>query len=141
MSFGWSAGDLAAALTVIYNVISALDTVNGAAGHYREAVTFLQNLRRTLEPLEALTAWNTNPTCAKDVADQVKCIREPVEEFLKSVVKYEPSLGEKSKKGHHRYVWKKLQWFSSKEDGVLKLRKKIEGHMRIVNTLTIRLIL
>jgi hypothetical protein len=135
MSFGWSAGDIAAALTIIYNVIQALDDVDGAAGSYRKAVTFLRDMKRTLESLETLTAWNTYPTYAKEFANQAKCIRGPVEGFLNSVVKYEPSLGEKARKGHHRQAWRKLQWYVLKEDKVSKLKEKIEGHMQIVDTL------
>jgi hypothetical protein len=64
-----------------------------------------------------------------------------VEEFLQSAVKYEPSLGEKAKKGHHRHIWRKLEWHVLKEDKIEKLKQKIEGHMRIVDTLINRLIL
>lgn len=141
MSFGWSAGDIAAALTVIYNVISALDDIDGAAGHYRETVSFLRDLKHTLEPLETLASWNAYPTYAKEIAEQVKCIQWPVKEFLKSALEYEPSLGDKAKKGHHRHVWKKLRWWVSKEGKVAKLRGEIEGHMRIVDTLIQRFIL
>jgi hypothetical protein len=51
MSFGWSAGDIAQAITLIVKVAKALDSADGAAGDCREAVSFLQSLRHTLEPL------------------------------------------------------------------------------------------
>ena len=47
MSFGWSAGDIATALTLLYSIIEALDDVNGAADNYREAMGFLRDLKRT----------------------------------------------------------------------------------------------
>jgi hypothetical protein len=141
MSFGWSAGDIATAVTLLYNVIEALDDVNGAAGNYREAVGFLRDLNRTLTPLETLTTWNAYPTYGKEITDQVRYIRGPVEEFLNAAVKYEPSLGPKAKKGHHRHVLRKLRWYLLKENKVLALKDKIEDHMRIIDTLTHRLIL
>lgn len=49
MSFGWSAGDIAAAVTLVCKLIQAVDSVDGAAGNYREAVSFLRDLNRTLE--------------------------------------------------------------------------------------------
>jgi hypothetical protein len=45
MSFGWSAGDIAAAITLLYNLDEALDSCDGAAGDYREAVGFLEDLK------------------------------------------------------------------------------------------------
>ena len=141
MSFGWSAGDIAAALTLLYNVIEALDSVDGAANNYREAVGFLRDLTRTLDPLKALTSLNAYPSYAKEIADQVKCIKRPVEEFVNAALKYESSLGSKASHGHHRHIWKKLHWYFSKEKKVLVLKDKIVNHMRIIDTLIHRLIL
>jgi hypothetical protein len=91
MSFGWSAGDIAAAITLAYNLIQALDTCDGAAGDYREAVSFLQDLKRTLEPLQAFTASNVVPGYGSDIEEQVAYIKEPVEVFLAAVLKYNPA--------------------------------------------------
>jgi hypothetical protein len=52
---------IAAAVTIAYNLIQALDSRDGAAGDYREAVTFLKDLKRTLEPLQTFAAWNAYP--------------------------------------------------------------------------------
>lgn len=99
MSFGWSVGDIAATISLAYNIIEALDSCDGAAGDYREAVSFLRALKRTLEPLQAFTAWTAYPSYGVDIEEQVKQIREPVQTFLEAVVKYEPSLGAKAKEG------------------------------------------
>lgn len=58
MSFGWPAGDIAQAIVVIVKAVKALDSVDGAAGHYREATAFLNSLKQTLEPLQTFTALN-----------------------------------------------------------------------------------
>jgi hypothetical protein len=63
MSFGWSAGDISQAIVLIVKVVKALDNVEGASKHYREAVTFLESLKHTLEPLQTFTALNTYPSC------------------------------------------------------------------------------
>jgi hypothetical protein len=142
MSFGWSAGDIAAAVTIAYNLIQALDSRDGAAGDYREAVTFLKDLKRTLEPLQTFTAWNAYPAYGNSIKEQVSHIKEPVESFLEAVLKYEPSLGIKPAEGnHHRHVFRKLQWYLTVSNRVLQLRKKIESHMRVIDTLLQRLIL
>jgi hypothetical protein len=141
MSFGWSAGDIAAAMTLAYNLIQALDTCDGAAGDYREAVSFLHDLTRTLEPLQTFTAYNANPMYGKDIKEQVGHIKEPVEKFLVAVLKYEPSLGVGAKEGNHRHILRKLQWYIFMSKKVLGLRRKIESHMQIIDTLMQRLTL
>ena len=141
MSFGWSAGDIVASITLIYNLIEALDSADGAACDYREAVSFLRDLKRVLDPLQAFSAWNTYPSYGKDIEDQVRHIKEPVDEFLKAVLKYEPSLGFKAAEGHHRHILRKLQWYMFVSKRVSILKKKIESHMRMIDTLLQRLTL
>lgn len=141
MSFGWSAGDIATAVKTAYDIYEALDSCRGAAKEYREAVSFLKDLTRTLEPLETLTAWKVYPEYGKDIKKQVEAIKGPVDQFLQAALKYEPSLGAASKKGHQRHIYRKLKWhfFISKE--ILALRSKIESHMQVLDSLLQRLTL
>jgi hypothetical protein len=141
MSFGWSAGDIATAVKLIYNVIQALDSCDGAASDYREAVSFLRDLKRTLDPLETFAAWKADPSYRKDIEEQVAHIKEPVESFLEAVVKFEPSLGQRAVAGHHRHVFRKLQWHILVSKKALSLRRSIESHMRVIDTLLQRLTL
>jgi hypothetical protein len=141
MSFGWSAGDIAATITLAFNLVQALDSCDGAAGDYREAISFLRDLKRTLEPLRTFTAFNASPHYSRDIEEQVAHIKGPLEEFLTAVLKYEPSLGAAAKEGHHRHILRKLQWYMFMSKKVLDLRRKIESHMRIIDTLMHRLTL
>ena len=63
-----------------------------------------------------------------------------MENFLAAVVKFEPSLGN-ANDGHHRHVLRKLQSHIFVSKKILALRKKIESHMRVINTLMQRLTL
>jgi hypothetical protein len=144
MSFGWSAGDIATALAVTYNLIQALDDAYGAANNYREAVAFLGDLKRVLEPLQTFTAWSAYPMYGGEIKKQLEQIKRPVQEFLTAVLKYEPSLGEKARRGWKRSLkttFLKLDWYIFMEKKVLSLRGKIESHMRILDTLMQRLTL
>ncbi|KAI0543273.1 hypothetical protein F4679DRAFT_569382 [Xylaria curta] len=141
MSFGWSAGDIATAVTVVYNLIQALDSCDGAASDYRESVSFLRDLKRTLEPLQTFTAWSAYPSYGRDIREHVGHIKEPVGQFLAMVQKYEPSLGSKAQDGHHRHVVRKLQWHMFMSKKVLSLKKRIESQMRMIDTLMQRLTL
>jgi hypothetical protein len=144
MSFGWSAGDIATAIAVTYNLIQALDDTHGAAKDYREAISFLCDLKRVLEPLQAFTAWSAYPNYGKEIGEKVGHIKGPVEDFLAAVLKYEPSLGENRRTGWPRALpaaLRKLQWHVFMSKKVLSLRGKIESHMRILDSLMHRLTL
>jgi hypothetical protein len=104
-------------------------------------VSFLRDLKRTLDPLETFAAWKADPSYRKDIEEQVAHIKEPVESFLKAVVKFEPSLGQRAVAGHHRNVFRKLQWHILVSKKALALRRSIESHMRVIDTLLQRLTL
>ncbi|PQE32258.1 hypothetical protein CJF32_00001006 [Rutstroemia sp. NJR-2017a WRK4] len=141
MSFGWSAGDIASAIKVVYNLIQALDDASGAANDYREAVLFLKNLLHTIEPLQQLALWNAYPDYGREIKEQVDFIQEPVKLFCAKVLKYESSLGATARAGSCRHVTRKLQWYLFMSQKVLKLKGKIESHMRLIDTLMQRLYL
>lgn len=145
MSFGWSASDIATAISVTYKLIQALDDAHGAADNYREAVAFLEDLLRVLKPLETLTLLNAYPTYGNEITRQLDKINRPVESFLAAVLKYEPSLGgDKASKGWRKTLQttiRKLDWYMFMENKVLSLKKKIESHMRVLDTLLQRLTL
>jgi hypothetical protein len=141
MSFGWSAGDIAQAITLIVKVAKALDSADGAAGDYREAVSFLQSLRHTLEPLQTFTALGTYPSYKNEIQQHVESIRGPIESFLATATKFDHSLGPNAKEGHHRHIPRKLQWRFIESKTVDKLKSSIDGHMRVLETLLQRLTL
>jgi hypothetical protein len=91
MSFGWSASDIAQTLIIIVKTVKALDDATGAPAHYREAVSFLGNLRHTLEPLQTLTVINRYPAFGDEICHQVRQIKDPIERFLSIVAGFEPS--------------------------------------------------
>lgn len=141
MSFGWSAGDIAQAVALIVKVAKALDSADGSAGDYREAVAFLQSLKHTLEPLQTLTALGAYPAYKDEIRKHVESIRRPIESFLAIATKFDFSLGSNAKTGHHRHITRKLQWRFIESKEVDKLKGLIDGHMKVLDTLLQRLTL
>ncbi|ROW09793.1 hypothetical protein VMCG_02333 [Cytospora schulzeri] len=143
MSFGWSAGDLVAALSFVHNLYKAFDDYTGVRGEYRDTVMFLRSLIRTLEPLKTFADWpgNAHPRYATDIQEQVVLLRTPINVFIQNIRKFEPSLGWKAKKGRYRNVVRKVQWYLDISKKVLTLKSKIEMHMRVLDTLLQRLTL
>jgi hypothetical protein len=142
MSFGWSAGDIAQAIVVVIKLVRALDDANGAASDYREAVAFLNSLKRTLEPLQTLSAFKLRPAYSDEIALVVKEIKDPIEKFVALTAKFEPSLGTGTHDGpRYRQMAKKLQWRFVTSKRVDELRMIIESHVGILNNLLQRLTL
>jgi hypothetical protein len=141
MSFGWSAGDIAAAVKLAHGIYEALDSCHGAAREYREAVSFLKELTQTLKPLEAFSAWGAYPVYGKEIKDRVGFIKGPVENFLREIGDLEPSLGRGAMSGRFRHIVPKLTWHIRISKRVLDLRSQIESHLRILDTLLQRLTL
>lgn len=139
MSFGWSAGDIAQVITLIVKVVKALDGVDGAGASYREAVVFLETLKRTLEPLRTITALRLSPEYGKEIRELIDEIKPPIETFLELTAKFEPSLGGQS--GHHQYIGRKLQWRFKTSKKVDELRRNIESQLGVLNNLLHRLTL
>ena len=92
MSFGWSAGDIAQGLVIVTKAVKALNDVDGAPAHYRDAVSFLTDLKMTLEALKVESA-GLDPRYVDEIRKQVQKIRIPIGEFSTMTTGYEASLG------------------------------------------------
>ncbi|ESZ94272.1 hypothetical protein SBOR_5340 [Sclerotinia borealis F-4128] len=112
--FGWSAGDLVAAISVAVKVSKALKDAGGAKEDYRESVAFLESLSVTLQVLHKYYGANLNQNDFSAVEAQMLLIQDPIDAFTKSVkLKYEPELGTQPRAGYRaglKGVSKKIQW-------------------------------
>lgn len=141
MSFGWSAGDIAAAVKLSHGIYKVLESCNGAPSEYREAVAFLKELTQTLEPLKTFAAWGAYPVYGRDITERVALIKGPIESILQEILKLEPGLGNAARSGHFRGILPKLNWHIRVSKKVLELRNQIESHMRILDSLLQRMTL
>ncbi|KAA8568925.1 hypothetical protein EYC84_007901 [Monilinia fructicola] len=92
--FGWSAGDLVSAISVIVEVSKALKDAGGAKEDYRESVAFLESLSVTLRLLYQYYEANLNQNELSEVKAQILLIQDPIDAFTKNVkLKYGSELG------------------------------------------------
>ncbi|KAF7862567.1 hypothetical protein EAF04_007440 [Stromatinia cepivora] len=112
--FGWSAGDLVAAISVVMKVCKALKDAGGAKEDYRESVAFLESLSVTLEVLHKYYEANLNQKDLSDVKAQILLIQDPIDAFTKNVkLKYGFELGTQPGIGYRtavKGVSKKIKW-------------------------------
>jgi hypothetical protein len=122
MSFGWSAGDLVAALKLLYQIGSALKKSGGASSDFRDTLSFLQAVS---EHLNLLQTTPLDPQVAESLREQCDHIREPLSAFLKDVEKkFEPNIGLQSDCKKILAAPRMVQWalFTSKKAKQLQHR-------------------
>ncbi|PMD14458.1 hypothetical protein NA56DRAFT_664780 [Hyaloscypha hepaticicola] len=118
MSFGWSAGDLVAAVKLLYQIGSALRESGGASSDFRDTLSFLQTVSQTLKHLNLLQTTPLEAQIAESLREQCDHIREPLSAFLKDVEKkFEPKIGFKSDCKKILAAPRMVQWalFTSKK--------------------------
>ncbi|KAH9222220.1 hypothetical protein DL95DRAFT_381026 [Leptodontidium sp. 2 PMI_412] len=131
MSFGWSVGDLIAAIQILVQVGQALKDSGGAADEYCEDSLFLQSLAATLEKLRQ------NPDSINGIKEQVEAVHTAVKELgTELATKFEKSLAQQTS----RNKWKVLlctaparieyTFFVSKK--VKRLREQCSGPLQTV---------
>jgi len=137
MSFGWSAGDIISAAKLLYKIGVALKESEGASTDFRDLVSFLETLARTLEHLNALQAPDLILDSALTANLRAQCdhIRIPLAAFLQDIgAKFGPSLG--SDRGSKILkAPRKIQWAMSASKQVKRLQERITLPMTAVGLL------
>ena len=134
MSFGWSAGDVASAMKLLYTVGKALKESCGASSDFAETSSFLLALQTTLRLLQSLDTVAINSKFAESFKELCQQIQLPLDVFLKDVLKYEPALSSASRKSKILTAPRKIQWALVMPSKIKKLQSQIGGAMLAVNT-------
>jgi len=99
-AFGWSASDLAQAVTIVYKVCKALRDTGRASSDYQETVAFLQSLATTLDRVRTFDNVLASSDNIASIHAQVDLVQEPVKEFTRKIeVMFKPRLGSQAVKG------------------------------------------
>ena len=135
MSFGWSAGDIAFALSVLYKVGSALKEAGGASSSYQDASGFLQSLQQTLEHLQIFSSTTLEASNAVELRNQVAQLRGAVTVFIEDIQKYEPALAASSARGKLLSAPRKVQWALQMPGKLKKLQDQITAPLMMLSLL------
>jgi hypothetical protein len=128
MSFGWSAGDIVAALQLLHKVTIALKDTGGALSDYQDVSSFLNVLSVMLRHLKALQAAPLYPDLAKILELLCEQVRLPLLTFLEHIrSSFERDLGADSTRLKFLTARRKIQWALSTSKKVKDLREKIGG--------------
>lgn len=134
-AFGWSAGDLIAAIGVIWTVCESLKSAGGASDRYQNSLAFLQGLHDTLTLLHNVNDLNPSSVDYDFLKSQINLVQKPVEKFTQKIIsRYEFDLGEKpTGKALRRWIIgsaKKVTWAFLKETN--RLRDEISEPLALI---------
>ncbi len=134
MSFGWSVGDIVAALQLCNKVLAALKETGGASSEYQHATNFLGVLTVTLQHLKALQAVPLDPDLAKNLEQHCALIQGPLTSFRERIrARFERDLGTESTRLKILTTGRKLQWALSTAKVVKVLEGKIAGQLAAIS--------
>ncbi|KAK3366776.1 hypothetical protein B0T24DRAFT_633598 [Lasiosphaeria ovina] len=128
MSFGWSAGDVVAALGVLNKVRNALKESSGASSDYQGEVQCLRTLSLTIQNIDKLPLDSLNPELSRNVQEYCKQLKDPLFSFIDRIQKcYETTIGPASTTPRLLSAPKKIHWALSTAKKVRELRDKVAG--------------
>jgi hypothetical protein len=116
-SFGWSAGDIVAAIRVIAKVSFALKDAGGASEQYQHTIQDLKTLEIVLQQLQHLKPEDANFAQIKAICACSQASQRALRDLLDGFHKFEKTMGGGSRQGWHRGAHRKAQWalFTSNE--------------------------
>lgn len=116
-AFGWSAGDIVAAIRVVTKVSSALQDAGGASEEYQHTIKDLESLEIVLQYLQHLKPEDANFAHVKAICARSQASQRALRDLLDGFHKFEKSMGGGTHHSWHRGAHRKAQWalFASNE--------------------------
>lgn len=134
MSFGWSAGDVVAALQLLNKVRIALQDAGGAKSDYQEEAAFLDTVSTNLHALSTIDNGTLfPPEVGENIRKHALSIKGPVDEFLDSIrSSFGSTLGGFPTRPGVLSPARKLQWSLSTSKKVKALRLRIHEPLSLL---------
>ena len=135
INFGWSVGDIAAAINILVKISKGLQETGGAASQFQQVVQDFEALKLVLEFIEDLNDNDAEFHIATALCSRSQSSQHVLGDFLAGVAKYETSLGYDPGSIWHHGVFRKTQWVLLMTKEVRKLQEALEPQMQSVNLL------
>ena len=135
MSFNVSIGDGVAVAKLALSITKCLQDVGGARSEYQELLRELETLQKALAHLDTLQAQSEDPSTLNSIKFATISCRQPLEDFLRRIRKYDDKLGVASKRGRLKGVKRKVQWTITEKDAIDKLQKYLNRHVSTINVM------
>ena len=138
MSYGWSAGDIVAAISLVNRIITCVGGTRGSREHFQELESELRGLSRALKEISELARI---PDQIPDIVALkfAACLcGDTLDRFYEKIKPFDVSLGEMAPKGGSRIkaVPRMVRWELLVKKDIPEFRSYLVAH---VGSLTLRL--
>jgi hypothetical protein len=133
MSFGWSVGDIVAAISLINQVIHCVKDVGGSQEHFQELQSELQGLQLALTNISSLAS---EPGQIPDIVALkfVACsCQETIQRFLQKIEPFNKSLGPGSQRSKLRTAPRMVRWELLVKKEIPEFRSYLVAHVGSLN--------
>ena len=137
--FGFSVGDFINGISLIKELINALEDSAGSSSEYRELIKELYSLERALVEVKHLNLNESQLHQKAALCQAANQCQETIDDFLQTIQKYQPALSNGTLKFSLKGSLRKIQWALCKKDDVENFRAKVTGHTAAVSILLLTL--
>ena len=135
MAFGFSVGDVIAALGVVSDVISSLRDSGGAGEEYRQLIQELQMLETALTKVKQLEIDEVQLEDRIGLFAAATHCQSTLEGFIRKIQPYQPHLRLHGSTSKIKDVYMKIKWGSCKKEEVERLRTCLHGDRQTISML------
>ncbi|QKX58594.1 uncharacterized protein TRUGW13939_05719 [Talaromyces rugulosus] len=133
MSFGFSPGDIALFLGFAIKVRNALKEEGGSKSEYRLAQQQCQEFLDVMDDVKRLDLSEVPGSFRDEIEKYSTDTREFVNDFKRTICKYEKSMGKSSHRGFLTSAPKKVQWVFSAADDLEKFKRSLSAQVNLVH--------
>ena len=133
--FGFSAGDIIAALELVATIIDALQDSGESRHRYLELIGELQSLERALLNVKRIELHESQNTERIALQYAAASCQRTIDEFWKKIEKYQPYLGNNGCGSRLKQQWARVKWSIFKEKDVDKFKADLGGHTAAITIL------
>jgi hypothetical protein len=135
MSFGFSAGDFIAALSLVGTVISAIRETGGSKSEYQELVHELYSLETALLRVKQLELEEEQRSEYLSLRYAAAQCQQTIDGFWKKTQKYQKHLKNEGSGSHTKDCWMKIKWNLCKKDDIVSFKGDVTAHVQSIHIL------
>lgn len=131
VGFGFSVGDIIAAIELVVVIVDALQASGSATTEYRELIGQLASLENILRQLKSLSVNEGQYACLVGLHQEVAQCHQTIDIFWQGIRKYEPFLSNDGTRGgiaNLKSAWAKVQWSKCRKEDVARFKLDLVGH-------------
>jgi hypothetical protein len=127
-AFGFSVGDIISGISLIRDLIKALEDGAGSGQEYRGLIGELYGLEKAILQVKQLDIPEPLQVQKKALDHAIRECQETISTFLSRISKYSKALSSPGSKNAVKSAFRKMQWSLSTKDDIIKFRAQITGH-------------